>query len=106
MYFKPRPPREKHAPVKTAVGLDRVRPTSNQISHGVIVVPKVFIEASRGIIWHSFRAFFLGDDVGIKRLDQDNRLRLPLRGVLKAGDVLHLSVRDGALHIERVVQEV
>lgn len=95
--------RERRQLAKTALGADGVRPTVSQIEHGLIVVPKPFIDAHRNMPWKtSFRVIFLGKDLGTKRTDQDNRLRLPLKGVLKPGEALRLIVRAGSLHLEKM----
>jgi len=85
----------------TAVGSDGVRPTDAQIRVGVIVVPQHFIRAHRNVAWHSFRVVFLGRDMGYKHLDQDNRLRLPLKDAMKSGETLKLTIQDGSLNISK-----
>lgn len=85
----------------TAVAKDRVRPTPKQIQNGLIVVPSVFKDDHKNVNWRGFEVVFLGQPLGRKWLDQDNRLRLPLKTAIKDGDDLQLTLRDGKLHIDR-----
>ena len=39
--------------------------------------------------------------MGYKHLDQDNRLRLPLKDAMKSGETLKLTIQDGSLNISK-----
>ncbi len=93
----------KQRRVPTAIALNKVRPTDNQIAHNVIVVPKPFIDSTPSqITWqHSFEVEFMGKSLGKRNIDKDNRLRLPLKDALSTGDVVTLTVRGGTLCIDR-----
>lgn len=96
--------REKQR-LQTAIKVDLVRPTESQIQHGVLVIPKPFIDQHRTVSWHSFRARLNGESLGVKKIDQDNRMRLPLKTILRYGDALQLSVHNEELLLERVEAE-
>jgi hypothetical protein len=69
----------------TAVAVDAVRPTTKQIEVGVLVIPKAFIDANKTMTWRAFQVRFMGEAVGVKHIDQDNRLRVPLKRAIKTG---------------------
>jgi hypothetical protein len=85
----------------TAVAVDAVRPTTKQIEVGVLVIPKAFIDANKTMTWRAFQVRFMGEAVGVKHIDQDNRLRVPLKRAIKTGEVVRLSVDNGTLCIDK-----
>lgn len=88
--------------VKTALSTSRVRPTSYQIDAGLVVVPSEFVKLNRGQInWTAFTAVFFGERL-LRKIDQDNRIRLPLKGRISAGDVFELSIFGGELVITKL----
>lgn len=88
---------------KTALGEDRVVPTSYQIGSGHIVVPKTFYQRNIGAIdWgRSFTVVAFGETLVAKRIDYDRRLTIRLKDKITDGQVLRLSIRDNALVIEK-----
>lgn len=81
--------------------VDAVRPTANQISNNIIVVPKKFCDVHSEIDWSDFTLVAFGNETHHRRLDGDRRISVPLKGSLTPGDTLRLSVENGSLVIYR-----
>lgn len=80
----------------TAIGPDKVRPTESQIRHGLIVIPSSFLAANLNkLTWNGFSVDFLGQQLESRHIDQDNRIRLPLKEHIKFGDTLQLTIESG-----------
>lgn len=88
---------------KTAVGDDGVKPTDYQIKSGHIVIPKGFYRRELSSLqWkRSFALIAFGERYEDKRIDYDRRLNVRLRDRIAPGDILRLSISDGALIIEK-----
>jgi len=79
---------------------DRIRPTASQVQNNIVGIPRTFVEQNRAALrWSSgFDVIVKGQRATNRRLDRENRIGgLPLRGHVTAGEVLRLSIQEGAL---------
>ncbi len=75
-------------------------PTEKQIRHNIVVIPKAFLDDVEGKLERTFVVVLLGEAIPDRHLDLDRRISLPLRGRVKPGTTLTLSISHDALHLE------
>jgi hypothetical protein len=87
----------------TAVDADGVQPTAYQIRSGHFVVPRMFYDAHKSsLAWKAaFKVTAFGKEYFGKKIDDDRRLNIRLREEIAPGDVLRLTITDGALHVTK-----
>lgn len=77
-----------------------IRPTAAQIDKNIVGIPRPYIEETRNLIrWSSgFDVIVKGKRVANRHLDRENRVGgLPLRGHVRTGELLRLSIESGVL---------
>lgn len=74
-------------------------PTAHQIGNNLVVIPKGFIETA-GLPRSGFDVVFMGEALGSRRFDSENRIPLPLRNRVQLGQHLRLRVVDQRLYID------
>lgn len=89
-----------HRGSRNKPGRNRLQPTAAQIRENVIVIPRYYISENRNILrwFHTFDVVVNEERRTDRHLDIENRISgVPLRGIVTEGDVLRMTIRDGAL---------
>jgi hypothetical protein len=83
------------------VSENKVRPTDHQIANNLFIIPRLFRDKfCLDLDWEDFEMDAFGIRSSHRSLDVYRRIGAPLRGILKPGGILVLSVIDGVLHVE------